>query len=84
METNNIITQILSFKKSLTGNSLTVIERDLIKKQLLECYELLVNDAVIPKNNPVIEKTSPPEPVQTGNRESRYRKGRNQSFCCRY
>ena len=64
METNNIITQILSLKKSLTGNSLTVIERDLIKKQLLECYELLVNDAVIPKNNPVIEKTSPPEPVQ--------------------
>ncbi len=64
METNNIITQILSLKKSLTANSLTVIERDLIKKQLLECYELLVNDTVIPTNNPVIEKTSPPEPVQ--------------------
>ncbi len=64
METNNIITQISSLKKSLTGNSFTVIECDLIKKQLLECYELLINDTVITSNKPVIEKTSPPEPMQ--------------------
>jgi hypothetical protein len=41
MEANNIITQIQSLKKQIGESQLTVIEIDLVKKQLLECYELL-------------------------------------------
>jgi hypothetical protein len=41
MEANNIITQIQSLKKRIGESQLTVIEIDLVKKQLLECYELL-------------------------------------------
>ncbi len=57
METNNIITQILGLKKSLIGISLSVIERDLIKKQLLECYELLLLETEVNTQSPVVEKS---------------------------
>lgn len=44
MEANNIITQIQLLKKQIGESQLTVIEIDLVKKQLLECYELLFSE----------------------------------------
>lgn len=41
MEANNIIAQIQSLKKQIGESQFTAIEIDLVKKQLLECYELL-------------------------------------------
>ena len=44
MEANNIIAQIQSLKKQIGESQFTAIEIDLVKKHLLECYELLFSE----------------------------------------
>jgi hypothetical protein len=44
MEANNIIARLQELKKGIANSQLSVIDTDLIKKQLLDCYELLLSN----------------------------------------
>jgi hypothetical protein len=75
METNTIFTQLEELKKQMAISSLSTIEKDLVKMQLLECYELVLNKNVThdaPANTEVVATSfvaSPTLNTQTDNVE---------------
>jgi hypothetical protein len=64
MEAKIIITQIEALKKSIGDSHLSLIEIDLIKKQLLECYELLFRETQENTSFRQEEKAASPEPAK--------------------